>query len=71
MMHFGRTNPVAFESPKTYHEALLDMVVEQIGQDLADGDASAIYDMLLSVPINVAEGFLPEEKLEKIHENWG
>ena len=71
MMYFGRTKSVAFEPPKTYHEALLDLVIEQIGQDLADGDASAIYDMLLSVPINVAEGFLSEEKLEKIHENWG
>ena len=62
---------VQFEPPKTYHEALLDKVIEQIRQDLADGDASAIYDMLLSVPLNVAEGYLPEERLEEVNENWG
>lgn len=71
MMYFGRTKETAFDPPKTYHEALLDMVIEQIGQDLADGDAGAIYDMLLSVPISVAEKYLPEERMEEIHDKWG
>jgi len=67
---FGQ-RPVLFEPAESYDEALLDAVIEQIGRDLANGDATAIYDLLLEqVPKQKLEGFLPEEILEDLKQSW-
>lgn len=69
-MYFGRTDPVVFEPAESYDEALLDAVIEQIGRDLANGDASAIYDLLQNVAKQKLEGYLPEWELENIQKEW-
>lgn len=69
-MYFGRTNPVVFEAAETYDEALLDAVIEQIGRDLAGGDATAIYDLLQNVAKQHLESYLSEWELENIQKEW-
>jgi hypothetical protein len=66
---FGQ-RPVVFEPAETYEEALLDTAIEQIREDLAIGDASAIYDLLKNIPMKFVEGFLPEWELKEIQEKW-
>jgi hypothetical protein len=37
-------------------------VIEQIKDDINDGDVTAIYEMLQQVPKDVLIAYLPEEK---------
>lgn len=48
-------------------EALVDMVIEQIRQDIEEGDVSALDELLHLVPEQFLLGFLhePEELLPK------
>lgn len=62
--------PVAFQPAESYVEALLDAAIEQIQRDLAQGDATAIYDLLETVPKQRLEGFLTEEALAELKQNW-
>lgn len=67
---FGPKTSVVFEPAESYDEALLDAVIEQIGRDLAGGDASAIYDLLQNVAKQHLESYLPEWELENIQTEW-
>jgi hypothetical protein len=40
---------------------LIDLVIEQIKLDLYDGDATALAELLESVPTDKLNGFLSEE----------
>lgn len=39
---------------------LVELVVEQIRKDLDDGDTTSIEEMLMHMPVEYLEGFLPE-----------
>jgi hypothetical protein len=39
-----------------------ETVIEQIKDDINDGDVTAIYEMLQQVPKDVLIAYLPEEK---------
>ncbi len=39
-----------------------DKVIDQIKNDIDDGDVTAIYEMLQSVPKDVLIAYLPEEE---------
>lgn len=41
---------------------LIDAVIEQIEQDIADGDVEALAEMLTYLPKEVLKYYLPEEK---------
>ena len=42
-------------------ELLLDAVLTQIKEDVENGDMTAIYELIMELPDNVLEGYLPEE----------
>ena len=42
-------------------QALIDRVIEQIIDDIKDGDLTALDEMLKSVPQSVLISYLPEE----------
>jgi hypothetical protein len=44
---------------------LLDQVLEQIQKDVADGDLTAIEEMLRHTPVVALECYLPEELTAK------
>jgi hypothetical protein len=39
---------------------VLDAVLDQIQLDVANGDYSAILEMLQHLPLNILQGYLPE-----------
>jgi hypothetical protein len=41
---------------------LIDQVLEQIQQDVMEGDLTAIEELLTHVPIGILIGYLPEAK---------
>lgn len=41
-------------------QALIDSVLDQIQQDIANGDLTAIEEMLQHLPVKILQGFLPE-----------
>jgi hypothetical protein len=43
------------------NEALIDQVLKQIEQDVANKDFTAIEELLQYVPADILKGFLPEE----------
>jgi hypothetical protein len=45
---------------KTMNDRLIEMVVEQIREDLANGDVEALEEMLALCPPEVLIGYLPE-----------
>jgi hypothetical protein len=45
----------------SYHDKLIDQVLEQIQNDISDGDLTAIAELLTFVPIENLEGYLPEK----------
>ena len=47
---------------------LLNKVLEQIQQDVAMGDLTAIEELLASVPVDKLIGYLPEELLSCAHD---
>jgi len=53
-----------------YTGELYDAVVDQISSDLDNGDGSAIYELLDSIPQTVLEEFLSEWRLEELKEKW-
>ena len=68
---FNHRHPsLAFQPAESYVEALLDAAIEQIQRDLRQGDATAIYDLLETVPKQRLEGFLNEEALAELKQNW-
>lgn len=55
-----------------YREELIDTVIEQIREDLAVNDTSAIYEMLdRCVDVRDLEHFLKEEVSIDLRERWG
>ena len=42
-------------------EVLLDQVLDQIQKDVAAGDFTAIYELLMELPNNTLLAYLPEE----------
>ena len=47
-----------------FHQQLLDRVIEQMQQDLADEDLTAIEELLTHVPLVYLIGYLPEQKIK-------
>lgn len=47
----------------TEHEALAEMALAQIKEDLRNQDATAIFELLLKTPKKYLKGFLPEEDI--------
>ena len=48
-----------------YKQEVIDKVIEQIKEDIANGDVEALDEMLKFMPIRYLEGYLPlEENLE-------
>jgi len=41
---------------------LIDQVLQQISLDIAEGDVTAIEEMLMHLPVEILKGYLPEEK---------
>lgn len=41
-------------------QALIDSVLDQIQQDIANGDLTAIQEMLQHLPTEILQAFLPE-----------
>lgn len=41
-------------------QALIDSVLDQIQQDIANGDLTAIEEMLQHLPVEILQAFLPE-----------
>jgi len=41
-------------------DKLIELVVKQIRKDLADGDTTAIEEMLTHTPVEYLKGFLPQ-----------
>lgn len=46
----------------TEREVLLDQVVDQIREDIENGDFTAIYELLMELPDKTLLAYLPEEK---------
>lgn len=47
------------------NQAVLDAVLDQIQLDVANGDYSAILEMIQHLPLEILQGYLPEvENLE-------
>ena len=42
------------------NQALLDAVLDQIQLDVANGDYSAILEMIQHLPLDILQGYLPE-----------
>jgi hypothetical protein len=49
-----------------YHHALVDLAVENIREDLMAGDATAINELLMRIPLPLLEAFCREEELEEL-----
>jgi len=50
----------AKEKQREHKQELVDRCLEQIKQDVADGDVTAIDEMLMFLPIKYLKGYLPE-----------
>lgn len=46
----------------TEREVLLDQVVDQIREDIENGDFTAIYELIMELPDKTLLAYLPEEK---------
>jgi hypothetical protein len=42
------------------NQAILDAVLDQIQLDVANGDYSAILEMIQHLPLDILQGYLPE-----------
>ena len=49
------------ETVEDTKQELVDKVIEQIKQDILDGDVSAIDELLKFVPVENLKGYLPEK----------
>lgn len=45
----------------TEREVLLDQVVDQIREDIENGDFTAIYELIMELPDKTLLAYLPEE----------
>lgn len=52
----------------THDDALLELVLEQIQQDVNDGDVTALFDMLEHIPKNLLISYLSPSRQEEGHE---
>ena len=50
------------EITEIYKDRLANLVIEQIKQDIQNGDWTAIHELLMLVSIQYLEGYLPEEE---------
>ena len=49
-------------------QRVVDAVLEEIKVDIANGDVTAIDELLMFLPVERLKGYLPEEQIKKI--NW-
>ena len=56
---------------KSYQEALMDAAMEQIAEDCAMGDFTAIYALLETLNPEPIEYYLSEEVLINLRERYG
>jgi hypothetical protein len=52
-------------------QILIAAVIEQMKQDIAKGDVTAIEELLMRVPSPVLNGYLPEDKSDDFDFTWG
>jgi hypothetical protein len=49
------------EEKSSKKQILIDRVIEQIKKDVAEGDVTALDELLRFIPTKYLKGFLPEE----------
>jgi hypothetical protein len=54
-------NKLILEKSMSDLQILIKAVIEQMKQDIAKGDVTAIEDLLMRVPSPVLKGYLPKE----------
>jgi hypothetical protein len=54
-------NKLILEKSMSDLQILIEAVIEQMKQDIAEGDVTAIEELLMRVPSPVLKGYLPEE----------
>ncbi len=54
-------NKLILEKSMSDLQILIEAVIEQMKQDIAKGDVTAIEELLMRVPSPVLKGYLPEE----------